>query len=240
MSDIIDTSDHSKPNRKYTEDENLVDTEFGHLIAIAAWPYLSKSGNRLLCCECVCGATKLVTIPHLRQKTNPTISCGCRNPSELRKTHGLSGTREHSSWRSMISRCYHPTNSSYKFYGGVGIIVCEEWRYSFENFLNDMGTRPIDFTLERKDSTDNYNLANCVWANKETQANNKSNNHLISFNGQTKTLAQWSKLSGINAKTLQARINNYGFTVKDALTKDCDSDFLKEYVNEQETAVNNT
>lgn len=40
-------------------------------------------------------------------------------------------------WHSMISRCNNPNNKSYKYYGLVGVRVCEEWQ-EFANFLHDV------------------------------------------------------------------------------------------------------
>lgn len=37
------------------------------------------------------------------------------------------------SYHSMMDRCYRKTAKNYKFYGGRGITVCEEW-HEPENF----------------------------------------------------------------------------------------------------------
>jgi hypothetical protein len=73
----------------------------------------------------------------------------------------------------MVERTSNPNHKSYKFYGGRGIIVCDRWVSSFENFLKDMGNRPQGFTLDRIDPNGNYELTNCRWADDETQRKNK-------------------------------------------------------------------
>jgi hypothetical protein len=76
-------------------------------------------------------------------------------------------------WAHMIARCYgkqvHPR------YGGRGITVCERWRYSFPNFIADMGPRPTTkHSLDRINNDGNYEPGNCRWATDIEQARNKS------------------------------------------------------------------
>lgn len=76
------------------------------------------------------------------------------------------------SWASMLTRCTNPNSSGWKNYGARGITVCDRWR-SFDNFLADMGDRPVGLTLDRKDNDGNYEPANCRWATPVEQARNK-------------------------------------------------------------------
>ena len=52
-----------------------------------------------------------------------------------------------------------------------------------------------------------------------TQANNKRNNVWLTFNGETKTVAQWARIVGISALTIGVRIRNLKWSAARALTE---------------------
>ena len=137
----------------------------------------------------------------------------------LRK-HGLTGTPEHRSWLSMITRCYgsDPSRGDFHLYQGAGVQVCHRWRESFLNFLADMGPKPSNrHSIERIDSRGDYELANCRWATPKEQARNTSRNRRISHRGITLTLVEWSERTGLKREVIADRLNR-GWSVKRALT----------------------
>lgn len=123
----------------------------------------------------------------------------------------------YTSYCAMIGRCHNPRNSKFKSYGAKGILVCERWRSSFQNFLSDMGVRPPGTTLDRIDGKLGYNPENCRWATPKVQQSNISTNVLITFNGKTQHVSAWAEQIGLSATNLAWRLRN-GWTVHDALT----------------------
>ncbi|MFA6790412.1 MAG: hypothetical protein WCR65_02440 [Parcubacteria group bacterium] len=118
-------------------------------------------------------------------------------------------------WHHMRERCYKKNCKKFDYYGGRGISVCKCWD-KFENFYKDMGEKPKGMTLDRIDNNGNYCKENCRWATYKEQANNKSNNRIIKYNGEKKTLSQFADDFGIKQNTLLYRIKR-GWNIKRAL-----------------------
>ena len=116
----------------------------------------------------------------------------------------------------MHNRCRNENEPSYVDYGGRGISVCERW-VKFENFLEDMGKRPDGTTIERVDVNGRYEPANCVWADKRTQANNTRSNHRVTHEGLTKTVAQWARHFNIPAWKLHQRLQRDKLSFTEAI-----------------------
>lgn len=85
--------------------------------------------------------------------------------------------------------------------------MCERWYLSFPNFFADMGERPSpNHSIERIDSTGPYSPENCRWATDIEQMNNHSHNRLITYQGETRTIAEWARLLNIPYNRLRGRI----------------------------------
>ena len=133
--------------------------------------------------------------------------------------HKMSNTRIHRIWRMMKHRCNCTTYDSYKHYGGRGIKVCEEWQSSFQNFYEWAVANGYsdNLTIDRKDANGNYEPSNCRWVSMTDQANNRRNNHLVTLNGCTKTLAEWAEAYGIKRDTISHRLIR-GWSIERAIT----------------------
>lgn len=126
--------------------------------------------------------------------------------------------REESVYRNMLSRCHNPKATGYKYYGGRGIFVCDRWRESFYNFYEDMGERPENTTLDRIDYNKGYDKLNCRWGSWKEQGNNKSDNVLIEYDGEIKTISEWADEINVKQNTLLYRLRR-GWKIPEALNK---------------------
>lgn len=88
-------------------------------------------------------------------------------------------TTEYRVWKGIIQRCTNPKRLSWRYYGGRGITVCDRWRFSFENFLADMGPRPAGRSIDRIDNDGNYEPGNCRWATCKEQRANRSDSQTV-------------------------------------------------------------
>jgi len=152
--------------------EDLTGEKFNYLEVLSKAE--KRNGRTFWKCLCQCGNIKDIAAPHL--KSGRTKSCGCMKKELLRDyftIHGGDGSREYSSYTSMLHRCYNTARAGYEHYGGRGIKVCDRWLESFKNFLEDMGERPENTTLDRINNDGDYCKENCRWAIKQIQSHNR-------------------------------------------------------------------
>lgn len=121
--------------------------------------------------ECQYCGKEFETMPQ-SVKCGDTKSCGC-NSREAQTTHGMSQNKFYQTWYDIKRRCYNTKRKDYKWYGGKGIKVCEEWLdpkvfidWCEETYIEGM-------TLDRIDVDKNYQPNNCRWVDMSVQNSNK-------------------------------------------------------------------
>jgi hypothetical protein len=182
---------------------------FGHWRVIGTVARDSRGKGRVTA-ACVCGTVKDLDANSL--KSGGTDSCGCRP-----RVRPMRIQPERIVWRGMMQRCYLRTTRFYKNYGGRGITVCERW-HTFECFLADMGARPSPaHEIDRIDNDRGYEPGNCRWVLAKVNCRNRRSNRYIKAFGETRTLAEWAEIRGLNASTIAYRMDRMGMTAEQAM-----------------------
>lgn len=144
-----------------------------------------KHRRRRFECRCACGATRVVAWAHLRMGVSR--SCGCLHKEILagKATHGYTrvrgGDKYHRlmyvAWQGIKSRCRNPKASNYRWYGAVGVDICDEWHDSFAAFIGyldaNLGKRPDGWSLDRIRPEGMYEPGNVRWASPMQQRHNR-------------------------------------------------------------------
>jgi hypothetical protein len=200
--------------------ELIIGSKFGRLTII------SYEGDSNWLCKCDCGIQKEIKYSSL--KRGDTRSCGCYRKEQTainNTTHGMKDTKIYSVWMSMKDRCYRPGMSNYKYYGGRGIKMCKRW-IKFENFKNDMYESYLEHIkynkntrLDRINNNGDYCKKNCQWLTHKENCNKTRQCHYITYNGETRTISEWSECLFINYDKLERRLNKFKWPVEKAFNK---------------------
>ena len=186
-------------------------------------PSIYKNGQQYWKCRCDCGNVGDVSVYSLIN--GRSHSCGCKaqeNRIACATTHGQSKTRLYRIWKGMRRRCYNPNDNVYRFYGGRGITVCDEWGtfppfhdWAYQNGYDDTATGHA-CTLDRIDCNGPYSPENCRWADVEMQHTNTRRTRRITIDGETHIMRDWSAISGVPKPTIHRRLQ-CGWAEKDAV-----------------------
>ena len=155
--------------------------------------------------SCECGTTIRADLNWVRFLN--ITSCGCYKTEQLiekntKHSNSVRGNKSgaYRSWQAMHQRV--KVNPRYSH-----VEVCERWsgEEGYISFLEDMGERPVKFSIERKDNSKGYSPENCIWADAKTQAKNTSNAVLVEFNDIVNTIADWCLIRGISYSLVKQR-----------------------------------
>ncbi len=181
---------------------DLTDQRFGRLTVIKEAPKRKKTSMWL--CKCDCGNSAVVSVSDLRR--GHTKSCGCLRV-DINTTHGIYNTKLYRIWHEMQRRCNDHNKTAYMRYGGRGISICSEWDdpKMFYDWAMANGYEE-GLQIDRIDNDGDYEPNNCQWVTAKENCNNRQTNVTIELNGQTKTVMEWSRITGIPHSTIRSRI----------------------------------
>lgn len=173
--------------------------------------------------KCDCGNEKKINKNEVLN--GKTKSCGCLQKQMAKKAntkHGMCKTKLKYVYSDMKGRCLRENHKAYKNYGGRGINVCKEWldkENGFINFYNwsiNNGYKE-GLSIDRINNDGNYEPNNCRFADRKIQNRNQRSNINIYENGIKLTLTEYCKLKNLNYSTIHGRINNYGYSIEEAI-----------------------
>ena len=78
----------------------------------------------------------------------------------------------------MMNRCYNPAAGNYRWYGGRGLKVCDEWRndpWAFFTYVErELGPKPSSaHSIDRTDNASDYEPGKIKWSTPLEQARNR-------------------------------------------------------------------
>lgn len=190
---------------------DLTGEKYNLLTVIRKTSKKDPQGRLLWECKCDCGNTTLVNSNNL--KTGQVKSCGClfhkySDYSSILNNHKDDYRRLYGIWKNIKSRCTNTNDKSYNNYGGRGITIDSEWEKSFIKFAEWAYLHGYnnDLTIERINVNGNYSPENCTWTTLKNQARNRRSTLWITYQGETKSLAEWCEIYGTNYKRTHGRM----------------------------------
>lgn len=118
--------------------------------------------------------------------------------------HGLCKHPLNIIWCGMKERCNNPNSENYKWYGGRGIRVCEEWNNNFYSFytwaINNGWKKGLE--LDRINNMKDYCPENCKWVTHKQQCRNRRSNVRVEINGISLLMCEWEERFNLRKKSL--------------------------------------
>jgi hypothetical protein len=196
---------------------DMTGQQFGWLTAIDRAPTPPGARkNAYWRCVCTCGQQVNVSGQMLRRGKRK--ACGVNHHVWAAQPRGgliRQHPNEYISYKHMHDRCRNKKHHRYKNYGKRGIKICARW-YDFKNFLDDMGKRPENHTLDRIDNDGNYEPSNCQWATWDEQRRNQSRSVFVEYKGEKLLLIDLCARLGVSRSIMYGRLRN-GWPLEHAL-----------------------
>lgn len=149
---------------------------------------------------------------------------GNGNSEYFKGTHRLSNHPLYRLYWDIRNRCYREKTLCYPRYGGKGVIMCDEWKNSFEAFyywcINNGWAKglQIDKDIKWKEKYGTlpgklYSPEFCSFVTQKVNGNNTKATLFFEYKGETKCFADWCEIYGLNRKLSHQKMFRDGFTL---------------------------
>lgn len=192
----------------------VVGQRFSKLTITGEAPFICS--NTMVFAKCDCGVEK--TYPHFRLVSGKSKSCGCvrdKKLAESRSTHNLSKHPLYRVWNKIKARCYNEKSDKYQWYGGLGVIMCDEWKNDFKSFydwaIENGWKRGLEIDKDIIPKKLNlpsiiYSPEMCSIATRKENMRSRKNTVMATFNGETKSLIDWCEIFKKKYSTVRGRV----------------------------------
>lgn len=192
----------------------MINNKYSRLLILQSPQLIIKNDRKqqVVLCRCDCGVEKLFSVYDI--VSGNTKSCGCLKIEKLIARSTKHGLCNHSLFwvlSEIKNRCYNPNHKRYSDYGGRGITVYSAWLNDVKLFYDWAISNGWQkgLQIDRRENDGNYTPDNCRFVSSKVNNNNKRNHLLITYNGMTKNLSEWSVELGLNYSMLLARLKRY-------------------------------
>lgn len=177
---------YNKERVTETQMRDLTGQRFGRLTVIdRGEDYISPKGKRHVRWNCICDCGNKTVVDTNDLRRGHTMSCGCYKidvTGEKARTHGGREDRLYHVFSNMKNRCFNKNSQDYKYYGGRGITICDDWldyavfkEWAYNNGYDENAPKG-QCTIDRIDVNGDYCPDNCRWVPMNIQCVNKRNN----------------------------------------------------------------
>ena len=141
------------------------------------------------------------------------------------KTSRRSDSILYKRWYQFATGTTNPNCYAWAAYGALGIKMKKSWtpfKSGFDQFeqyvIDHLGPPPTpEHVINRIDTTKDIKPGNLQWATRQQQCNHRRTNMMIRIGKETKSLADWCRLTGLKEPTVWSRIKDHGYPPKEAL-----------------------
>lgn len=194
------------------KEENIIGTRQGIFDVLYECDFKSNDGHRMFHVKCSkCGWKTNMQMHQIKYtKACNHINVAGQYISDMARLE-WSNKRLYSIYRGIIQRCYNHNEKSYRWYGGKGVKLCEEWLkepLSFEIWALNNGYKD-NLTIDRIDSEKDYSPDNCRWSTALDNAKCKSTTRVLEVDDVVYTGREWADVLDIGTNTVNLMLRQY-------------------------------